>query len=216
MSSMRSTNSDVPRRPVLLLSVAVVVALLLGIWIGRALAPPQEEASPSTPSPEATGLSEHPQTEKGAIAAATEFSRVIADVSTDEDQYRQAIREVAAPDWTSKAEELADNTLSFLEERYGAEGTFSFVPARYRVVEFAENAATVDLWGVTLATGPKIVGVEETWITGTLELVWSSEGWRVAGQDSATGPTPELVRSEDERGGNPLSDFEEFGHAPTP
>ena len=213
---MRSTNFTGPRRPLLLLSVAVVVALLLGMWIGRILAPPQEDALPSTPTPDATSHSEHLQTEEGAIAAATEFSRVIADVSADEDQYRQAIREVAAPDWASKAEELADNTLSFLEERYGSEGTFSFVPARYRVVEFAEAAATIDLWGVTLATGPKVVGVEETWITGTLQLVWTSGGWRVAGQDSATGPTPELVRSEDERGGNPLSDFEEFGNAPTP
>lgn len=213
---MRSTNSQVSRRPLLLLGVAVAIALLLGMWIGRALAPAQEEASPSTPSPEARNLGEYPQTEQGAIAAATEFSRVIADVSADEGEYRQAIREVAAPDWMSKAEELADNTLSFLDERYGSEGTFSFVPARYRVVEFAANAATIDLWGVTLATGPKIGGVEETWITGTLELVWTSDGWRVAGQDSATGPTPELVRSEDERGGNPLSDFEEFGHAPTP
>lgn len=211
---MRSTNSE--RRPLLLVVVAVIVALLLGMWIGHGLAPPREEASPSAPRPDAEQLSEHPQTEEGAIAAAAEFSRVIADVSTDEDQYRQAIREVAAPDWTSKAEELADNTLSFLEERYGSEGTFSFVPARYRVVEFAQDAATVDLWGVTLATGPKIAGVEETWITGTLQLVWTSDGWRVAGQDSATGPTPELVRADDERGGNPLSDFEEFGHAPTP
>lgn len=210
---MRSTNSEF-RLPLLLRGVAVVIALLLGVWIGRALAPPQDEASPI--APDARKLSEHPQTEEGAIAAATEFSRVIADASTDEDEYRRAIRQVAAPDWTSKAEELADNTLSFLEERYGPEGTFSFVPARYRVVEFAENAATVDLWGVTLATGPKIVGVEETWITGTLELVWTSDGWRVADQHSATGPTPELVRSEDERGGNPLLDFEEFDDAPTP
>ena len=211
---MRSTHSE--RRPLLLVVVAVVIALLLGIWIGRALAPAQEEASPSAPSPDERQLGEHPQTEEGAVAAATEFSRLIADVSTDEDQYRQAIRDLAAPDWMSKAEELADNTLSFLEGRYGSEGTFSFVPARYRVVEFAENAATVDLWGVSLATGPKIAGVEETWITGTLELVWTSNGWRVAGQDSATGPTPELVRAEDERAGNPLSDFQEFDHAPTP
>lgn len=212
---MRSSNSA-SRRPLLLVSIGVVVVLLLGIWIGRALAPPQEDASPTAPRPDLATPSDHPQTQEGAIAAATEFSRVIADVSEDEDRYRDAIREVAAPDWSSKADELADNTLSFLEERYGSGGTFSFVPARYRVVEFAENGATIDLWGVTLATGPKIVGVEETWITGTLELVWTSTGWRVAGQDSATGPTPELVRSEDEVGGNPLSDFEEFGHAPRP
>ena len=213
---MRSTDTSARQRPLLLSSAAVVVALLLGMWIGRALAPPQEDGRPSTPTPGASNAGEHAQTEEGAIEAATEFSRIIADVSADEDQYRQAIRAVAAPEWVPKAEELAENTLSFLKERYGSAGTFSFVPARYRVVEFAEDAATIDLWGVTLATGPKIIGVEETWITGTLKLAWTSVGWRVAGQDSATGPTPELVRSEDELGGNPLSDFEEFDHAPTP
>lgn len=215
MNSLRSTNSGQPQRPILLMGIAALVALLLGIWIGRAFAPSQEEASP-IPSPDARDVGEYRQTEEGAIAAAAEFSRIIADVSADEDQYRQAIQEIAAPNWASRANELADNTLSFLDERYGSEGTFSFVPARYRMVEFARNAATIDLWGVTLATGPKVAGVEETWITGTLELVWTSTGWRVAGQDSATGPTPELVRSEDEREGNALSDFEEFRHAPTP
>lgn len=215
MNSLRSSNSGQPQQPIVLIGIAVLVALLLGIWIGRALAPSQEESSP-IPSPNTRDEGEYPQTEEGAVAAAAEFSRIIADVSADEDQYRQAIQEVAAADWASKANELADNTLSFLDERYGSEGTFSFVPARYRVIEFTGDAATIDLWGVTLATGPKISGVEETWITGTLELVWTSNGWRVAGQGSATGPTPELVRSEDEREGNPLSDFEEFRHAPTP
>jgi hypothetical protein len=109
-----------------------------------------------------------------------------------------------------EAEELAENGLDFLADRYGEGGSFSFVPARYRVTRYSEEAAAVELWGVTLLSGPKIRGIEESWVTGTIELVWIDGDWRVAGQASEAGPTPELLTTEDSRSVDQLDGFEEF------
>lgn len=219
MKLMLAGTSDTSksRRPLVLSVIAIAVALLVGILIGRSLAPDEDVARPQSLPPARTpAVTDYTQTEAGAIQAATDFARVVAAASEDETAYRESIRRFAAPAWTSEAEKLADNTLDFLQQRYGLDGTFSFVPARYRVADFSPDRATIELWGVTLSTGPKVDGTEETWITGTVELVWTADGWRVSGQDSATGPTPELLQAEDERGSNALAGFEEYVNGPTP
>lgn len=216
---MGPETSQLPtrRRGLVLSAIAIALALLIGIVVGRSLAPEEDVAQPESPAPARTeDGTDYAQSEAGAVRAATDFAQVVAAASEDKEAYRESIRRLADPRWVSDAEDVADNTLEFLDERYGLEGSFSFVPAKYRVADFSREEATIQIWGVTLSTGPKINGIEETWITGTVELAWTTDGWRVSGQESATGPTPELLQAQDDLGGNELAGFEEYIDGPTP
>jgi hypothetical protein len=63
-----------------------------------------------------------------------------------------------------------------------------------------------------LASGPKIIGIEESWITGTINLQWVGSQWKVAGQSSSGGPTPELLRTDEEKTVTEiLNEFSEYG-----
>ena len=207
--SLEASNSDRWRYVAIAL-----VALVVGVLLGRLLMQDENESSDRAG---VAPTSDHgiERSESGAVEAATEFAQLVSAPS-DGGSYRETVEQLAAPDWRTEANALATNTLEFLRGRYGSGGWWSFVPARYRVVEFSQDEATVELWGVTLATGPKIRGLEETWITGTLELIWAAEGWRVSGEDSVAGPTPELLTSDDERDVSVLQDFSEYESGPTP
>jgi hypothetical protein len=140
----------------------------------------------------------------------------MAAVPADPDSYLAAAETMAAPQYRVEARRLAQNGLEFLQERYGTGGRFSFAPLRYRVDSYSDTEATISVWGVTVAAGPKIEGVEESWLTGTLDLVWVSGDWRLAGQTSETGPTPELLQTTDSASAAILDDFQEYNDAPTP
>jgi hypothetical protein len=125
--------------------------------------------------------------------------------------------ETAAPGWADRAEELAGNAIAFVNERYGEGGQVSFHPVRYRVVEFSDEEATIDIWGLVLGSGPKLAGIEESWITGTLEIVWINESWKVKGQSSRGGPTPELLKTDGEAAvPEEFEGFEEYEDALRP
>lgn len=225
MDSRLSHPKDSSRyRGGVLLAVAVLVGLLVGLWIGRASAPERDdhpsESAPDSSSTERRIVNGVPvgyeRTEAGAVEAATNFTRAMASVTDDAEAYREALKTMAAPQWIGQAEEVAENGLEFLQERYGPGGSFTFSPVRYRVVNYSTTASTIQLWGVTVASGPRVEGIEESWLTATIDLVWISRDWRVSGQQSTTGPTPELLQSEDARTESSLDGFEEYRHAPAP
>lgn len=206
-------------------SVAALLGLLvlgIGIWIGGALAPDAKNSSPGTElepdrQTKVNGVPlGYPRTRAGAVEAATNFTMVMASVPDNPDEYIRAAETMAAPEWQTEARRLASNGLEFLVERYGAGGSYTFAPLRYRVDSYTEHQATVSVWGVTVASGPKVAGIEESWLTGTLDLVWTHNDWRLAGQTSMTGPTPELLQTTAESTPADLKDFEEYGDAPRP
>lgn len=155
------------------------------------------------------------RTEEGAVLAATAFARVMSAASADVDRYRSAMETLAAASWRNRAQELAANGSEFVRDRYGVESSIVFVPIRYRVAEYSADRATIEIWGVTLATGPKVNGMEESWVTGTIQLTWTGD-WRVAGGRSETGPTPELLEAEQSLPFSVLDRFEEYSGAPIP
>lgn len=206
------------------LLLIVLLAVGVGIWMGRASAPEEKSSPPEFDSDPAPGAREvingvqvgYERTEAGAVEAATNFARAMASVSRDVEAYRRAIRTLAAPDWRDDAEKLAANSVDFLTERYGLNGSFTFSPVRYRVSSFSNGGATVEVWGVTVASGPKVSGIEESWLTASLELIWVEGDWRVAGESSEAGPTPELLQTRDQRLADELEGFKEYQYAPSP
>lgn len=196
-----------------LLTITAVLLLVVGILIGRNLAPSEEGNAHNGPHESGETPLIDAKSEAGAVALATEFARTLSGAIDDADSYHRLIRGFAAPEWESEAERLAENTLRFVIKRYGEDADLSFAPIRYRVSHFSEDRAVVELWGVTVATGSKIVGIEESWITGRIDLRWLGNRWLVVDQDSQSGPTPELLRSVDEVAPSVLQDFQEYKHA---
>lgn len=208
---MRNGKIEENRNHSLIAFFALVA--LLAFLLGRISAPKPEASSPPVVQSNEPSPSQE-RDEAGAVDAATRFSRIMTGPSGDPDSYIKDIGSIAAPTWTPRAQELAENSIDFVEERYGEGGTIDFKPLRYRVRSFSSDRATIDLWGVVLASGPKVGGIEESWVTATIELQWVGSGWRVSGQGSAGGPTPELLRTqEDKTVDEILSDFREYSDA---
>lgn len=217
----RFSSQELSRRRGTVLAVAMVVIAVIAFLAGRVTAPDDNQTPipprSSNPEGERDGVDApfgYEQSREGAVEAATDFTRLMAAVSDDTDAYLSRIEAIAAPEWAEEARRLAMNSLEFLRERYGSRGAFSFAPVRYRVDSYSDTAATISVWGVTVASGSKIPGIEESWLTGTLDLAWISENWRLVGQKSETGPTPELLETTDS--GSDLDGFEEYGRAPSP
>ena len=183
-----------------------LLLIAVGILIGRGTA----KVEPNYP--DTRDQSSSPRTRQGAVKAAEAIARIMTGPSGDEVAYREAMESVAANEWVSRAVELAENSIVFVRDRYGVGGSITFEPIRYRLTSYSEDQATVELWGVVLGFGPKIAGVEESWITGTIELAWSVNEWKASGQSSKGGPTPESLRTEDDTSANiVLREFTELG-----
>ncbi|MEA2433946.1 MAG: hypothetical protein QOG54_1403 [Actinomycetota bacterium] len=223
MASERiDSTSDNARRLGL---VALVVALVIAAYFfGRQTTGEPEPNMEPLPTQAGVGPTEEingvplgfSHDEEGAVAAATAFAIVMTEASGDLEAYRESMNTLAAPVWQEQATELAVNGIDFFHNRYGSGGSATFAPLRYRLTGFSEDSATVDLWGVSTAFGPKHQKIDESWLTGTVELTWVEGDWRVAGQSSQAGPSPELLQTSDGLPMDSLEDFEEYGRAPQP
>jgi hypothetical protein len=149
------------------------------------------------------------RSESGALAAATEFLEVSGGSAvTDQDAYRAALEILAAPEWTARAMETGANATSFVLERYGENARVVTTPVAHRVVSFSPEAASVELWAVMTAAGPKLKDAEQNWITARLQLRWVDGDWRLSSEDTTSGPTPALLSDSDGGAAAVLRDFE--------
>lgn len=198
------------RKRGLWIAAVIAVVLIVGFLVGRLTAPDAVgEGSSALPKKELITPDEN--SELGAVEAATSIAQLIAAPTGDTASYLEAAEEIAAPGWENRARELAQGAIDFVNDRYGSDASVSFQPVRYRVRSYSSDETTIDIWGVVLASGQKVGGVEESWITATLELVWIDETWKVANQSSKGGPTPELLRTEEEVSiDEVLNDFKEY------
>ena len=211
MSALRGREVHLSRWMLVLLLLLVGIVAFL---IGRGQSP-DAETNANPPAPSQSGEPTAATDESSAVRAATLYARIMAGPSADSEAYLVDMRAIAADQWKARAEELARNGSEFVADRYGQDGAVEFQPVRYRVRSFSEQAAVIDIWGVVLASGSKLGGIEESWITGTVNLVWVGSEWKVSGQSSEGGPTPELLRTEGTGSVDEvLMDFKEYDDAP--
>jgi len=178
---------------------------------GEATAP-STTASRSDPGPsqvvDGVGLG-YARSEAGALVAAAEFLEVSGGSAvTDQDAYRAALQTMAAPEWTTRARQTGDNATSFALERYGEDATVVTTPVAHRVASFSPEAASIELWAVMTAAGPKLKNAEQNWITARLQLRWVDGDWRLSSEDTTSGPTPALLAVDSNSGA--ASVLEEF------
>lgn len=189
-------------RKTVLSLIAALALFALGVFLGRSLAIGESEAGSSPTARPPESILEL-RTERGAVVAATAFARLMVGPSEDEDSYKEEMAVLAAPSWRARADQLANNSIEFVRSRYGEGGTISFSPLKYRVASYSSSEAAIEVWGVVIASGPRVEGLEESWITGTVRIRWLDSEWKVIGQSSQGGPTPELLNA----GGESLSHF---------
>lgn len=198
----------------LLLAILVLALVVIAFVIGRATAP-EGELDIQERTPDDSALPTATADELSAVDAATRFARIMTGPSDDPAAYIEEMKSIAASQWKARAERLAQNGIEFVTERYGQGGSVELQPVRYRVRSHSPESAVIDIWGVVLGSGPKVNGIEESWVTGTVSLVWVDSQWKVSGQSSKGGPTPELLRTEAEGTVQEvLADFKEYSDAP--
>lgn len=199
-----------PKKRGLSIAAAIALLLIIGFFVGRVTAPDSVDEGNSAP-PEKELSTPDENSEAGAVEVATSIAQLMAAPTGDTTSYLEAAEEIAAPGWEARARELAQGAIDFVDDRYGSDASVSFQPVRYRVRSYSSDETTIDIWGVVLASGQKVGGVEESWVTATLTLVWVDSTWKVADQSSKGGPTPELLRTEEEVPiDEVLDDFEEY------
>lgn len=110
-----------------------------------------------------------------------------------DDEIEAAVRQIAAPD---AADRLADDTVADIA---AARGELSRSPGRvwwivhplaWRVADLDADAATVEVWTMTLLSAADVALPQTEWITATVELRWSGGAWLVEAVRDTAGPTP--------------------------
>jgi hypothetical protein len=176
--------------------VAVLLAALLGILVGRA-----SVSAADRPERASTASSVAPTREGAARAAIGYLDALRWDVLVDDARRRRAIAARATPDAVAQL----DAELAAPAEALRGAVTRPPIVARtavlgYRVKLLHRGRAAVRVWGMALfGTGAYAPATQ--WSTSDLSLVWSGQRWLVDGAQSRGGPSPEsslatLARSD--------------------
>jgi hypothetical protein len=198
-----------PRRRIASLLGAVFLVTALGFVAGRASInvsrPVTVEPVPSTavttsPIPVASTvegthtvdglLLGYTDDERGAVAAATTFARVLGgSLLLSPSAYTAAVQLIAAPDQENALTQAADQQLSALDESeqlttFAAQGvavSVTTVPISYQVQSFGAQQASVAVWAVGVIAVEGHTVATAAWSTVAYDLSWvpSVSDWRL-------------------------------------
>jgi hypothetical protein len=201
MSRPVSTVSATPHRRRLRLAVAVVVcAPVVGILLLLIVAPSRQQAA-APPAPD----------RREAANAAVTFAQELAVTGVSETAvYGPRLRRIAAPGAEARVRAAFGKGAEEVRRLIGETGVLRAVPMGYRIDSFSARAASVSVWMVALAGGSKLEPTAQ-WRVLTLDLTWTSSGWRVTNGSGGGGPSPQtplsLLATE-------TATFKELQHVP--
>jgi hypothetical protein len=189
------------------LLLACLAVLLIGVLLGRSLAPAPggragtpASAGAARPAVEGTeGSFAH--SPAGAAMAVASYQREFATPAIlRPGVLRERIEAVATPDYAATmlaanspgAERLARGPLG-IGVRGGVRTLYAAVPIGYRVESYAPGHARVLTWGFTLlGNAASVQPAAYFGITHTY-LAWMEGRWRIAETRGGFGPTPRLA-----------------------
>lgn len=200
-STLRATAGHRPR----LLALIALLALVVGLLIGRASAPsdPADPTSPSSSGPTGTRAGVpvgYARTREGAAAAVASYQRAFADPAIlRPDVMRRRLEVVASPDYVQTMldanspgrERLARGPIG-QGVRHGIQTLYVGVPIGYRIESFSLRRARVLTWGFTLLGNASAVAPRAYFGLTHTDLVWMGGDWKIAGTEASFGPTPKL------------------------
>lgn len=188
------------------LSLACLAVLLIGVLLGRSMAPsPGGRAaapSPGAARPPVQGIEgSFPQSPAGAAMAVASYQREFATPAIlRTDVLRKRIEAVATPDYAATmlaanspgAERLARGPLG-IGVRGGVRTLYSTVPIGYRIESYSPNRARILTWGFTLLGNAASVQPAAYFGLTHTSLLWMDNQWRIAETRGGFGPTPKLA-----------------------
>ncbi len=209
--------------------VTTVVAICLSFAIGRLSVPPAASSNPPAQLAGATRMNGdvpvgYARTRTGAVAAATNYSAVLAGpLILEPARYRAAESVIASPSAQAQVRaegELAiaavdDSTRAVTEAQRGGRVVVRYMPIAYRIIAYDAGRATVDIWGLWLVGEQGLLTPTETWSTRTVVLEWTGRDWKLTDSSTSPGPTPQVGQQATRTSELPtqLTDFEEYAHA---
>ncbi|WP_439659560.1 hypothetical protein ACSHWB_45535 [Lentzea sp. HUAS TT2] len=211
MSHTTPTSAPTGPRPrvahPLVLALAVVIALVAGVLVGRyALPASSEQAQPGqtqpSDAPSGAGAREHgPKTitkgvpsgftrdREGAASAAMIAVQLLPAVA-----HGHADPEAVKSTWIASSADQATRQLFSEARASSGNGRTSKAPADFAVKDFTGDQAVIELWVSSVGIGPGLSGRgairAQRWSTVTYRLVWEADTWKVATVKTADGPQP--------------------------
>lgn len=198
-------------------AIGLIIALALGVGIGRLAAPhgpcgpPQADPHPGhTRTRSGVGVG-FPRTRSGAILAAGAYEQALADRAVlDPTELRRRIEAIATPAFAPKmlaanlpgAKRLGQGPFG-AAVRAGKPNLFYGVPVSYRLLSYSAGRAVVRLWGFTLIGSSAGIEPSASFGLSRTVLSWRAGQWMIAATRSSFGPTPRLL--------SPRSGGEGFG-----
>jgi hypothetical protein len=197
---------------------------------GTAAAPAEAAASRVGPQRFEAGVGVgYARSQKGAVAAAANYTRVLSsDLILDKARRRAAINALAAPEAKARLQKTFDQAVVSLRQGLGvkeadrAQVLLRATPVGWRVEQYGKGSARVAIWVTSVggSVGGNVpVPVREGWGTTTVELRWAGGDWKQVDSTTTDGPVPiadvapptaapELV--------DQANKFKEFTYAPGP
>ncbi len=210
-----------------------VLTLVLGLFLGQALAGGESTPGPKVTAPAAprapkvvdgvrTGWA---HSEAGAVQAATHYQLVIgAPLMFDPIKRQAAIHAMADPAAEEELQGGHGRAASLVEQGLGlapggaatASTAVRNLAAGYRVTSYSDEEASIDIW--TIGIGG--LGAVEPMVgfgTATVHVRWTEGDWRLVSTRSVPGPVPASMNQPVTPAAEFISavaTFKEYPHAP--
>jgi hypothetical protein len=198
-------------------AIALLIALLLGVGIGRlsaphsASAPPQADPHPGhTRTRFGVGVG-FPRSREGAVLAAGAYEQALAGRAVlAPAELRRRIEAIATPAFAPRmlaanrpgAERLRQGSFG-AGLRAGTPSVFFGVPVAYRLLSYSGERAVIRIWGFSLIGNAAAIEPSASFGLSRTVLVWRRGQWMIAATRASFGPTPRLL--------SPRSGGEGFG-----
>lgn len=196
------------RRVPALAVLGVVVALLVGLLVGRLTAPDNNEGTATAPPGPGTAVGParsvdgvpvgYARSQDGATAALLNYSVVLSRLLLDPPERRQtALEAMGTAEFAAETVRRLDRARRAADEgplgqglRAGATTLYRGAPLGYRVVRFSAREAVIETWAFGLVANTRGLGPQMTFQTATSTLRWQGGDWKLAASNSRPGPTP--------------------------
>lgn len=187
--------------------LGVVVALFVGLLVGRLTAPDDNDGTRAAPR---SGTQAGParsvdgvpvgyaRNQDGATAALLNYSVVLSRLLLDPPERRQAALEaMGTAEFAAGTARRLDRARRAADQgplgqglRDGATTLYRGAPLGYRVVRFSAREAVIETWAFGLVANTSGLGPQMTFQTATSTLRWQDGDWKLAASNSRPGPTP--------------------------
>ncbi|HEY6887327.1 MAG TPA: hypothetical protein VI300_06090 [Solirubrobacter sp.] len=152
---------------------------VIGILLLFVVVPSRKEAA-ARPTPD----------RRDAATAALTFAQELAVTGVSQAAvYGPRLGRIAAPGAEARIRAAFGKGAEEVRRLIGETGILRAVPMGYRVDSFSARAASVSVWMVALAGGSRLEPTAQ-WRVLTLDLAWTSTGWRVTDGSGGGGPSP--------------------------